>query len=206
MEKVRTPCYATAALGRLGTAGWLVCLALLNACAAVLPATTETTDSPWVSFEAAKAAYDSIIPTQTTTAELTALGYDPYATPNVRVLSYIEIIQHFLPRDSIDPESLAPDLRACLEAREGCWGYEVAPGVTDRQREGNVLLDVFGFKRTTMTTGWRFTALIVIEDDVVQYKIWGGTPKIAEQKVETKPLGPLQEIDSIIQPRPITIP
>ena len=54
-------------------------------------------------------------------------------------------------------------------------------------------------------TIWRFTALIVIEDDVLQYKIWSGTPKIAEQKVETKPLGPLQEIDSIIQPKPFTI-
>lgn len=201
----RTPSLATAAKWR-GTASSLLCLAFLNACAAVLPATTETADSPWNSFEAAKAAYDSIVPTQTTTAELTALGYDPYATPNVQVLSYVEIIQRFLPRDTTDPESLDSNLRACIEAREHCWGYEVVPGVTDRQRQGNVLLDIFGFKRTTVTTGWRFTALIVLKGEVVQYKIWGGTPKIAQQKVETKPLGPLQELDRIIQPQPFTVP
>ena len=122
MEKVLTPSRAYATARRQEAAGWLLCLALLNACATVLPATTETAESPWDSFEAAKAAYDSIVPTQTTTTELKALGYDPYATPNVRVLSYVDIIQRFLPRNTSDPDSLDANLRACIEAREGCWG------------------------------------------------------------------------------------
>lgn len=182
-----------------------ICLATTVACS-ILPATTETAESPWESFEEAKAAYDTIVPRQTTKAELTGLGYDPLETPNVRVLSYIDLIQRFLPREAIAPESLDPDLRACIEAREDCWGYEVAPSVIDRQREGNIALDIFGFRRETVTTGWRFSAVVVLMEDLVVYKIWDGTPKIREQKVETKPLGPLQELDKIIQPRPIPVP
>lgn len=192
--------HGTRAFGSL-----VICLAATAACS-ILPTTTETADSPWESFDEAKAAYDSIVPRQTTKAELTGLGYDPLETPNVRVLSYIDLIQRFLPREAIAPESLDPDLRACIEAREDCWGYEVAPSVIDRQREGNVALDIFGFRRETVTTGWRFSAVVVLMEDLVVYKIWDGTPKIREQKVETKPLGPLQELDKIIQPRAIPIP
>ncbi|MDJ0942286.1 MAG: hypothetical protein QNJ30_02415 [Kiloniellales bacterium] len=186
---------------------WMLILALPTVAAcSVLPTTVETAESPWESFEDAKTAYDAVVPTQTTRGELTALGYDPLETPNVRVLSYVDLIQRFLPRESIEMQALDPDLRRCLEARERCWGYEVTPSVIDRSREGNVALDLFGFRRETMTTGWRFSAVIVLMDDVVQYKIWEGTPKIREQKVETKPLGPLQELDNIIQPRPIPVP
>ncbi len=177
----------------------------LAACS-VLPTTTETAESPWESFEDAKTAYDAVAPTQTTKAELTELGYDPLETPNVRVLSYVDLIQRFLPQESMSLQGLDPNLRLCLEARERCWGYEVTPSVIDRSREGNIALDIFGFRRKTMTTGWRFSAVIVLMDDRVQYKIWEGTPKIREQKVETKPLGPLQELDNIIQPRPVPVP
>ena len=183
----------------------MIALQITAACSA-LPTTKETAESPWESFDDAKAAYDAVAPTQTTKAELAALGYDPIETPNVRVLSYVDLIQRFLPRESIDTQALDPNLRSCIEARERCWGYEVTPSVIDRSREGNIALDMFGFRRETMTTGWRFSAVIVLMDDLVQYKIWEGTPKIKEQKVETKPLGPLQELDNIVAPRPITVP
>ncbi len=203
-EVLRTP--PTAKVGHIrGLWMLIIFLPTLGACSA-LPTTKETAESPWQSFEDAKAAYDAVAPTQTTKAELAALGYDPIETPNVRVLSYVDLIQRFLPRESIDTQALDPNLRSCIEARERCWGYEVTPSVIDRTREGNIALDMFGFKRETMTTGWRFSAVIVLMDDLVQYKIWEGTPKIREQKVETKPLGPLQELDNIVAPRPITVP
>ena len=66
------------------------------------------------------------------------------------------------------------------------------------RREGNVFLDVFGFKRTTKTTGWRFSAIVVLMDDIVQYKVWDGTPSVREEKIVTKPLGPLQEMEDVV--------
>lgn len=192
--------------GRIRSLGAVILVLPAMAACGVLPTTVETAESPWESFEDAKAAYDAIAPAQTTKAELAVLGYDPLETPNVRVLSCVDLIQRFLPRDSIETEDLHPQLGRCIEARERCWGYEVTPSVIDRSREGNIALDIFGFRRETMTTGWRFSAVIVLMDDLVQYKIWEGTPKIREQKVESKPLGPLQELDNIIQPRPIPVP
>ena len=95
-------------------------------------------------------------------------------------------------------EFLDPGLRACVEAAVGCRAYEVSPNVVRSWREGNTFLDVFGFKRMTKTRGWRFSAIIVLKDDVVQYKVWDGTPSISEEKIVTKPLGPLQEVEDVV--------
>jgi len=143
-------------------------------------------------------AYESIVPLQTTAEDLKAIGYDPFTAPNVRVLSYLEVIQRFMPKDAIHVDDLDAGLRRCIEAATDCWAYEVTPHFIHKEREGNVVLDVFGFKRTTVTTGWRFTAIVVLKTDIVHYKVWEGTPNIMEERTETTPLGPLQEVDDIV--------
>lgn len=168
------------------------------ACSGPLPQTSDVAGSPWQSFDEAKAAYESIVPLETTAEDLKAIGYDPSTSPNVRVLSYLEVIQRFMPKDAIHVEDLDTALRSCIEAGTACWGYEVTPKLIHEERRGNVLLDVFGFKRTTVTTGWRFTAVVVLKDDLVHYKVWEGTPNIQEEKTATRPLGPLQEVDNIV--------
>lgn len=175
-------------------------------CGGLLPSSEEAPKSPWTSFEEAKAAYDSIEPSKTTAADLKAIGYDPYGAENVRVLSYLDVLSRFLPQATMTRDDLDPALRDCLAAREACWAIEVAPEVIDKRREGFVLLDVFGFRRETITTGWRFSAIVVIEDDVVRYKVWDGTPSIEEQRVTRQPLGPLQNLDEIVAPRRIIVP
>lgn len=176
----------------------VVVLALAAACSGPLPRTSEVAESPWQSFDEAMEAYESIVPLQSTAEDLKAIGYDPFTSPNVRVLSYLEIIQRFMPKDAIHVEDLDAALRNCIEAAEECWAYEVTPHFVHKEREGNVVLDVFGFKRTTVTTGWRFTAIVVLRTNIVHYKIWEGTPSIMEEKIETTPLGPLQEVEGII--------
>lgn len=176
----------------------VVVLALAAACSGPLPRTSEVAESPWQSFDEAMEAYESIVPLQSTAEDLKAIGYDPFTSPNVRVLSYLEIIQRFMPKDAIHVEDLDAALRNCIEAAAECWAYEVTPHFVHKEREGNVVLDVFGFKRTTVTTGWRFTAIVVLRTNIVHYKIWEGTPSIMEEKIETTPLGPLQEVEGII--------
>lgn len=181
-------------------------LGLSVACSSVLPTSRETAESPWDSFEEAKAAYDSIVPSQTTEEELKAIGYDPYLTENIRVLSYLEVATRFMPQGSLKPEDLDPGLRDCIAAREACWAMEVAPTTIDKRREGFALLDILGFRRETITTGWRFSALVVLKDNVVRYKIWDGTPSVEETVINRKPLGPLQDLDQIIGPRRVVVP
>ena len=36
--------------------------------------------------------------------------------------------------------------------------------------------------------------LLLVQNGVVVYKIWSGTPAILEVKTEKKPLGPLQDL------------
>ena len=88
-------------------------------------------------------------------------------------------------------EDLDTALRTCIAAAAGCWANEVTPQFLHKEREGNVVLDMFGFRRTTVTTGWRFSAIVVLKSDIVHYKVWEGTPSIMEEKTATKPLGPL---------------
>jgi hypothetical protein len=173
-------------------------LVLAAACSGPLPKTSEVAESPWQSFDEAMAAYESIVPLETTAEDLKAMGYDPFTSPNVRVLSYLEVIERFMPKDAIHVEDLDAALRNCIEAGSNCWAYEVTPHFVHKEREGNVVLDIFGFKRTTVTTGWSFAAIVVLKSDMVQYKIWEGTPSIMEEKTATKPLGPLQEVEDIV--------
>jgi hypothetical protein len=85
-------------------------------------------------------------------------------------------------------------IRACIKAQEACQGFFMEPKQLKKKRVGNFMLDFMNFKRETVTTGWRFGALIVIVDNKVVYKQWSGSPNIQEESVHRNPLGPLQSI------------
>ena len=55
------------------------------------------------------------------------------------------------------------------------------------------------FKRKREDYGWYFNALIVINEDLVIYKLWGGKPMTHEFHETKKPLGPFQESESIMR-------
>jgi len=66
------------------------------------------------------------------------------------------------------------------------------------KRHGNLLLDVFGFKRLTHQSGWRFKGLILIKDNVVVYTLASGEPDISHEDANIKPLGPFQDLDDVV--------
>ncbi|PHS72660.1 MAG: hypothetical protein COB22_04525 [Cycloclasticus sp.] len=164
----------------------------LSACGSPLPRTEDITKSPWESFNQAMEAYDKVILNQTTVKELRQLGFDPYSTPNVKILSYLDVIQKFMPTNSVTLEQLPLSVRNCLAKQEKCIAYEAHPGIIKRKRVGSVFNDLLGFKRKTIETGWRFDALIVLDEGVAVYKIWSGIPIMDSEKSRKNPLGPLQ--------------
>ena len=171
----------------------LILAALLTGCSGLLPTEKNIVKSPWKSFDEAKAAFDKIAPYETTAEELKGLGFDPYSTPNIVILNYLDIMRLF----DYDPEhedSLAEGIRLCLDAKEFCHGYDVQAADIKHKRIGNVLLDLLKFKRKTKSTGWQFKALIFMINGQVVYKMWGGKPIVNEYQEKKKPLGPLQEI------------
>jgi hypothetical protein len=177
-------------------ASLLMALFFLTACSnkSLLPSVTASTESPWKSFSQAKTSFDQISPNVTTLSELSALGFDPFRTPNITRLTYLEVIQHFMPNQSIQIEDLDIELQHCIKARKSCYALAVKPAFNQQERYGGVMADIFKFRRKTRTTGWKFDALIVLNGDKVVYKIWGGEPNMLILEDKKTPLGPLQGI------------
>ena len=141
------------------------------------------------------ADYEKIIPFETTLDALKELGFDPYSQPNIRILSYLDVIQRFMPNQSIKVDDLDDAVSFCIQSRTKCIAYEAQPQKVKSKRVGNVALDLLTFKRRTLSSGWSFYALILINDGIVVYKVWGGEPFVSGEKVRQNPLGPIQGMD-----------
>jgi hypothetical protein len=177
---------------------FLYFISVMAGCGSLLPSARQTVKSPWKTFDEAKTTYDKVVLNETTTDDLRKLGFDPFLTPNIKILTYLDIIQRFMFNPSIEKEDLDEGLQVCIGARSGCHAYEVQPRIISSQRLGNVWLDLFNFKRNVQQTGWRFDALVVIVNDVVVYKLWGGDPIVHQNRRTKNPLGPLQTSEGLL--------
>jgi len=166
-------------------------------CSFLLPRSQTITKSRWKSYEEAKSAFDRIVPNETGTNTLAELGFDPHANPNIRVLNYLDIIQRFIPNQAISQDDLDQSVRDFIEAREKSVALEVDLQAIRSKRYGNAFLDIFGFKQKTHETGWRFKGLLHLRDGLVVYKLASGDPAVDRDEKKIKPLGPLQQLDSI---------
>ena len=168
---------------------------VVSGCTSLLPSAKQTILSPWQSFDEAKTAFDKIIPYKTTGEELKWLGFDPFLTPNIKILTYLDIASTtaFINRQNMDE-----GLLACVEAKTDCHAYEFESKFIAKKRYGNFWLDFLNFRRQTRETGWKFKALIVTINGTVVYKLWAGNPLIDEKTDTKNPLGPLQDTGDMI--------
>jgi hypothetical protein len=174
-------------------------LALLTTgCRSLFSSTRSTTLSCWTNYEATESAFAKITPRQTTEQGLRNLGLHPAVSPNVQLLTYVDIIQTFMPNPGIRLEDLPAGVRECIAAQEHGKAYLVELQDIRDKRHGNLFLDIFGFKRTTHESGWRFKGLILLKDGLVVYKLSSGEPLISREDKKLKPLGPLQELDTSV--------
>lgn len=170
----------------------------LHGCGGLLPRSDQSVNVTWSSFDEAKTAFDRIEPGVTTVSELGALGFDPYTSPNTTILTYLDLIKYFMPNPSMRLDDLDPAVRDCISARDACRGFRVSAGEKHSKRHGNVVLDLFNFRRRAAQTGWQFTALLLAHDDRITYKLWGGQPKLDGHTDRRNPLGPLQSLDDVL--------
>lgn len=176
----------------------LLSLALLvGGCSSMLPRASSES-SPFMSFDQARNAIDGLVPMKSDVATLTRLGIDPVQQPNTIILTHADIVRRFVPSALLKREDLDPGVLACLEARDACRGWEITAARILKARTGNFFADFANFSRRSETTGWRFNALILLVNDVVVYRAWGGQPSVNEVEVNTNPLGPLQEMGPAI--------
>lgn len=168
-------------------------LLLLTACSSLLPR-VQSESSLFKSFDEARTAIDSLTPMHSTVSALINIGIDPVKQPNTVILTHDDIVRRFLPSTLLKREDLDPGVIACLDARNACRGWEFSAERVLRARTGGFLTDFTNFSRRTETTGWRFNALVLLVDNLVVYRTWGGQPNINSVEVQTNPLGPLQDM------------
>jgi hypothetical protein len=187
--------------------GWtvvkrLVCLLTLGAlagCSSLLPKSKETSgnaSTAWQSYQEAERAFDAIVPGKTTTAELAELHLNPKSNPNITLLHNYEVRERFIPNTTVTLADLDAGVRQCVEARESCVGWEINQTAMQKKRNGNAALDMLRMKRETHSSGWRFTALLLVKDGVVLYKLSGGQPIIHEIASTEDMLAPVQSLSS----------
>jgi len=150
--------------------------------------------SSFQTYDQARIAVASLVPMKSNVTHLKELGIDPAKLPNTIILTHEEIVRRFVPSGVLKREDLEPGVLTCLQARDACVGWEISAERVVRARTGGFFADFTNFSRRTETTGWRFKALVLLSNNVVVYRAWGGQPNLNELELRTNPLGPLQDI------------
>ena len=173
-------------------------MVLTAGCKSMFSHSESSTVSRWKSYDDANVAFEKIAPNRTTVKDLRTLGFDPQVSPNVKILTYVDIVKTFIPNPAIQKEDLPDAVRECIKAKENGRAYLVELRDVQERRHGNLFLDVFGFVRRTHESGWEFKGLILIKGDLVMYKLSSGEPQVSREDTKIKPLGPLQELDNTV--------
>lgn len=164
-----------------------------------MPRRSDVAVPAFETYTAMRAAFDKVRPAETMLEDLKRIGFDPETTPNIRQVNYLQVIQVFLPHPGMPYAAMPADVQACVAAQSRCVGYIVDPRVTREKRVGSVALDIFNFRRKTVTTGWSASAMFVLLDGIVIYKSWSGEPHIDSSSTVINPLGPLQNLGGILE-------
>src|SRR3974390_379967 len=184
-----------------GVAASILVTSILVGCSSefsLLPRETELKNTSFKSYQDVEAAYAQISPGQTRATDLVATGFDSNDSPNVEVLSYLGVIERFIPRDSIRFDNLDPVVQQCIEARERCTGYVFHPERLHKERLGNWFLDVLGFQRTVVNYGWSAEIVLLVIDGRVSSKVMSGRPHIEDFHHDVEPLGPFQDLGGTV--------
>lgn len=166
---------------------------LISGCATWLPE-AHSNNTPFQGFDEARVAIEALVPMKSSRGMLEQNGFNAAKHPNINLLTHADVVRRFVPTTLLRREDLDPGILACLEARDACRGMEILGARIDRVRKGSFWADFLNFQRRTETTGWRFNAVVLLVDDLVVYRTWGGQPAVNELEVTRNPLGPFQDI------------
>lgn len=160
----------------------------------MLPHSDTEVTTHFAGFEQAGETIESLKPFKSNKATLAGLGLAPGKQANITILTYTDMLHRFVAGSAIERKNLDPGIIACFDALHRCSAWEINISKISKRRNGNVPLDLFNFARRTEVTGWRFNAIVVLVDDTVVYRTWGGQPHVSELETSRNPLGPLQNL------------
>jgi hypothetical protein len=164
----------------------------------LLPRKADIKNTNFRSYVAVEAAYQTISLGTTRASDLGQIGFDAVESPNVEVLSYLGVIERFMPRDSIKFDQLDPAVQNCIDSRDRCSAYIFKPERIHEERTGNWFLDILGFERESVSYGWSAEVMLLVQDGRVVYKVMGGKPRINNYQDDVEPLGPFQNLGNTV--------
>lgn len=154
-----------------------------------------STESPtFQTFEEAQRAVEALVPQKSRLTDLVDSGLTPAKQPNTLILTHADVVRRMVNGSVLGKEDLDPGILTCIHARDACRGWEFNVARISKARTGSFVADFINFRRRTETTGWRFNALVLLVNDVVVYRGWGGQPVIQEVEINNNPLGPFQDM------------
>jgi hypothetical protein len=169
---------------------------LMTGCQSLFITHQTTVQSQWTNWDDVNIAFKHIVPNHTTVQDLQVMGFDPNTTPNIKIMPYVDMVPVFMPNPNIRLGDLPIGVRLYFESKDNNGAYLVELENVKEKRHGNLVLDMFGFKRLTHQSGWRFKGLILIKNDTVVYTLSSGEPDISQDDNKIRPLGPFQELDA----------
>ena len=176
----------------------LIILSIGCSTASWLPSKTTNTQAQWKSYQQFESVVKGIKHGHTL-QDVKQLGLDVDKTPNVQLLTYLDIAKRFGLIGLRDKSVTIPDgVKRLMDAAEKGKGYELVVQSTHSQRVGSFCADFFQFRKKTHTTGWELSVLLIVVDDKVEYVLYKGKPNIDKLEKEKNPLGPFQKISGYI--------
>lgn len=169
----------------------LLFMFLCTSCVHLLPSNYEEDKALWTDYGAASSAFSSIVHGTTRLSEIQTTGFDIFNGANIKTLNFLDVQEMFLSHPSLELEDLPKGVRDCLEAQDHCDAYLLSVERLKSERYGSFWADLFGFRKKTHHTGWKYEVLLVVIDDIVVYALESGIPNIDRREVEKNPLGPL---------------
>ena len=168
-----------------------------SGCGTLLPSGNEVSSSNWKSYNHIESTLKKIRPKETTIKDLKDLGIDFKSTPNLKTLTYLDIMERFKLDSTRFNEIKLPDgLEEALNKHEKCIAYELVIKKANKKRVGSFWKDMLSFEQVTKSNGWTFQAIIVIVDSTVVYVLYSGSPKVESLESHKRPLGPFQGIEA----------
>lgn len=181
----------------------LALAAVLAGCSGILPRESNANTAEFQTYNELQAAYDKIVPGTTTLNQLADIGLDPKKLPNIAELSYIEVMDKFMPQYSpITIDRVPQGARECIEAKNRCSGFVFRFDRRQTRHNGNVVADIFQFHQTKVKYGWSAEIILLLRDRDVVYKLMSGMPYAEERMDNSRPLGPLQNVDGVTKDKP----
>ena len=167
-------------------------------CSSFLPSKTVDTQTQWASYQEVESMVKAIRRGHTL-EDVKKLGLDVNKTPNIQSLTYLDIAKRFGLIGFRDQIVAVPDgVKKMMFAAERGRGYELNVEATRSQRIGNFWTDFLQFRKNTHTTGWKFSVLLIVVNNRVEYVLYKGNPNIDKLEKEKNPIGPFQKINGYI--------